>query len=563
MSTDQETQSNSFLQGISSKVRDVQVFSEDGRFGVRRDIEMADENDDPYASPVAKSVREARTALDQSSHDTRFDLYDEMVDLDPELSGAVHAIAQSASSFSTVPPTDEPSDRGETALEECRQLVDEIDAELLAIDVLKNLLKYGNDINKKVYREGTGIRKLQSLPVNAVTIVDDRSDIRDEEARTKVGDVLDSLMNQESDEEELETDEFDEVFSREVYVINESDEGDPRTIDSHNVVHFAIDDRSNWFEDQLGRDTYGVWGRSRLEPLTFTIQTKYNTLTNKVAMDDKLIAREIYYIDTTALFGDIPDFDERKKQAEAYASEIKSMIEGLGADERPMLPEHVNVEIIGPEGKAIDQQPFIEQLNNAIAAALTFPMAGLGRGTTSVKAGEEISSLWAENNIRNLRRTVVTGFREIFRDHLKLIHNGEGDTDDWVVNRSEADNISEMRLDPDIEIPTLEYEPFKEEDMTEKARQIKLLYQTQTASATERREHFGTLPTDEESMETLKNEFPKIATEFEEKTGSVHTEPTADNLGGGQEESESPDGQQEETPPDEEGEQEEDDNNGE
>lgn len=498
-----ETQPNTYLQGIKSRIGSVELFSDGDRVGVTREIQHAAPDD--LGSPIAESVRNAQKDLHRQEHTTDFELYDAMIDLDPELSGAVNAIAQSASNFKVVSPSDDPSERGVTAVEECRALNDDLDGDLMAIDVLRNLVKDGNDINKKVYSEGTGIEKVQSLPVKSMTIVDDRTDLQttSESTEDQFEDIFESLTQQDEGEEELDTQELNEVFSRDAYVLNEDSDGNHKIIEPHNILHFAIDHRSNWHTDRVGRETYGVWGKSRLEPLEFTIQTKYNTLSNKVAMDDKLIAREIYYINTTELFGGIADFEERKKKAKQYAKEIKGMIEELGPDERPILPEHVNVEVIGPEGKAIDQQPFLEQLNNAIAAALTFPMAGLGRGTTSVKAGEEISSLWAENNIRNLRRSVIRGFEELFADHLKLRHP------EWVENSEEASHLGEMELDPEIEVPTLEYEPFKEEDMTEKARQIKLLTETKTMTAGERREHFG-LSTDDESLETLGEEYGSL-----------------------------------------------------
>lgn len=501
MSAEPETQPNTMLQGIKSKVGNVSIFQEGGKVGVEREIHnAATTDDDKTGSPVAASIGNTRSQLQGKSHDTDFDLYDAMMDIDPELSGAVNAIAQSASSYEVVSPSDEPTEKGQKALEECQALDERLKGPKIAVDILRNLVKYGNDINKKVYDDEMGVKKVQSLPINAMTIVDDAEDLKDSTSDDPSG-IFESLTQANSEEEEISGQEIDEVFSREAYVLNEdNNDADPNVIKPHNVLHFSIDARSNWHTDRVGRETYGIWGKSRLESLKFTIQTKYNTLTNKVAMDDKLLAREIYYMDTTELFGDINDFDERKKQAKKYAHEIKGMIEELGADERPILPDQVEVEVIGPDGKAIDQQPFLEQLNNSIAAALTFPMAGLGRGTTSVKAGEEISSLWAENNIKNLRGVVIQGFEEIFRDHIKLTHP------EWVENSDSAENLGQMKLDPDVEIPTLEYEPFKEADMTEKARQLKLLYETETAGRAERREHFG-FSTDDEAMAEVEDEF--------------------------------------------------------
>lgn len=469
-------------------------------------VEQTLQPDEEVSTPISNTVNDTREKIQEDKHDTIFDLYDSLVNLDGELSGAVNAISQSASYSRVTLPEDEPSDIEEEILRECQNLAKRLRGKQMSIDILRNLIKYGNDMNKKVYNEDDGIVAVQSLPIKSMTIADDRTNLHSKEEGSD-GD-FDNVLFQahpslDSDREELVETGIEEAFERDVYVLNEELPDDRSLIEPHNVLHFSIDARSNWFEDRVGRETYGIWGQSRLEALKFTIQTKYNTLLNKVAMDDNLLAREVYYIDTKELFGDIKDRKERRKKAESYAEDLSQMLEDLDADERPMLPDHVDVEVIGPEGKAIDQKPFIEQLNNGIAAALTFPMAGLGRGTTSVKAGEEISSLWAENNIQNLRESVVMGFEEIFRDHIKILYP------DQVVNHSEASQVGEMRLDPDITIPTLEYEPFKEEDRTQKADQIETLRKVGVMSIPEAREEWG-LPTDEESVERAREDYLRL-----------------------------------------------------
>lgn len=495
--------SDSLIGGMLKRVPGTtRIFQENDKVGVETGLTLAD--DDLMPSPIASSVRDARESLDEDEHDTVFDLYDALVDLDAELSGAVNAIAQSATFNRIVLPKDEPSQVEQEILEEVKRLNNRIRGREIAIDVLRNLIKYGNDVNKKVYNADDGIIAIQSLPINSITIVDDREDLNTTGLPSGDLDDFEFLFQVhpelEDGDEELGGEFLREAFQRDAYVLNEQSEKEARVIEPWNVLHYSIDSRSNWFEDYTGRQTYGVWGQSRLEALKFTIQTKYNTLINKVAMDDSLVAREIYYIDTAELFGDIQEREERIKKAETYADQLKDMIEDLGPDERPMLPEHVSVEVIGPEGKAIDQQPFIEQLNNAVAAALTFPMAGLGRGTTAVKAGEEISSLWAENNIKNLRGAVIRGFEEIFEDHIKLLHP------ELVVNHAEAEHLGEMELDPEITLPTLEYEPFRQENRSEVATQIETLVDIGVLSRREAREMWGA-PTDDESMEELAREW--------------------------------------------------------
>ena len=497
---------SSIAQGLRRISGGTEVVTDEDTGEVRIESQMQ-ADDSVLGTPISNTIKEAREDIQQQHHDTVFDLYDGLVELDGELSGAVNAIGQSATYKKITLPTDEPSSTEQEILEDCRALMDRIRGRETAIDVLRNLIKYGNDMNKKVYNDDQGIVALQSLPINSMTIVDDRQDLvtpddLDDDDEESISDII-FQAHPESGEggEELGESNIDEVFERDAYVLNEAKEdANLSIIEPWNVLHFSIDARSNWFEDRVGRETYGIWGQSRIEALKFNIQTKYNTLTNKVAMDDKLLAREIYYIDTEVLFGDIQDREKRIKKAEEYANDLAEMIEELGPDERPMLPEHVEVEVVGPEGKAVDQKPFIEQLNNGIAAALTFPMAGLGRGTTSVKAGEEISSLWAENNIKNLRNAVVRGFRELFRDQVRLTYPG------LVENYGETENISQWKIDEDVSIPTFEYEPFREEDRSQIADQIETLVNIGVMTRAEAREEWG-LPTDDESMNELEEQF--------------------------------------------------------
>ena len=488
-----------WLGGVNAEIRNVEVVQEEDTAGVVVDVEQSDRTE--FASPVAESVKSARKNLQDKENTTVFDLYDEMLDLDPELSGAVRAISHSASNYDIVLPTDDPTDDDLKALKHTKELERRLELPLTLTDILKKLVAHGNDINKKVYNEDEGIIKLQNLPTNAITIVESEGDIitGEDEHDTSVGNMVRRLMQRREDKADVSSGAINEVFSRGLYVLNEAT-GDVthRTIKPENIIHFSVDERSNWFTDVMDRETYGVWGQSRLEPLTFTIQTKYNTLTNKVAMDDSLLAREIYYIDTESLFGDIQNRKDRKKAAEKYAKQLKRKIEQLGPDERPMLPEEVNVEVIGPEGKAIDQTPFLEQLNHSIAAALTFPMAGLGRGTTSVKAGEEISSLWAENNIKNLRTALTFRLEELFKENLLLLEP------DW--RKEDVGGLDSWELKDDITVPTIEFEPFREEDLTEIVSQIKGMVSVKAITLKERREMFG-LPTDEESIENVIDEY--------------------------------------------------------
>ena len=92
-----------------------------------------------------------------------------MVSYDPELNGAVRTIALTANKYIIV--------GGKNA--KIRNAIDDlihekIDFDDFLINAMRNLMVYGNDINKYVGKTGLGLSEIQSLPVSQITITDER-----------------------------------------------------------------------------------------------------------------------------------------------------------------------------------------------------------------------------------------------------------------------------------------------------------------------------------------------------------------------------------------------------
>ena len=90
-------------------------------------------------------VRDTERLRKDSNHDNEFDLFDSMLKLDPELNGAVRAVALTANNYSIN------YSRGKNARirNAIRELVeDNIDFDDIMINAMRNLMVYGNDINK-------------------------------------------------------------------------------------------------------------------------------------------------------------------------------------------------------------------------------------------------------------------------------------------------------------------------------------------------------------------------------------------------------------------------------
>jgi hypothetical protein len=369
---------------------------------------------------------------------------------------------------------EEPGKRDKTALDDCRKLARELNLELIMPSIFKNMIALGNDMNKIIYEEGVGVQDLQSLPAQDVTIVDKEND-----------DVLDVVQ------------------SGNYYVLNEGTD-DEVVRESWKILHFAIERRGNWFEDRMGRDTYGVWGAPRLEPIKFALQAKHNTLTNKVAMDDSLIAREVYKIDVETLFGHIKNDDDREDKAEEYARQLKERLEGLKPDEKPILPEEVTMEVKGPEGQAREHADFLNMMNDSIMHALTFHVGGVGRDAGGPFIGNRPAKDESLNNVHHLRQIMSHKLRELFRIHLVLKHPEWRDTDASPQGPSgEEPNITEWKLEDDIIVPKIEWNPLETGDQERRVSIATKAYQSNLVTRNEAREIIGMDPLAEEDVEKL------------------------------------------------------------
>ena len=111
---------------------------------------------------------------------------------------------------------------------------------------MRDLMVYGNSINKLVGRAGEGITRVQSLPIKQITITDDREPL-------EVG------------YSGVYATEDNPIMEAKYYRFREQ-KIDMQTFPADEILHFRLDARSNWYQDYLGRWTYGVWGASRLLP---------------------------------------------------------------------------------------------------------------------------------------------------------------------------------------------------------------------------------------------------------------------------------------------------------
>lgn len=322
----------------------------------------------------------------------KFDLYDNMVKLDPELNGAVRSVALTANNYEI----DYKKAKNSAIRNAIMDMVDRVDFDDFLINALRNLQVYGNDINKLVGRTGIGITNIQSLPIRQITIVDNRG--------------ANGLP--------FTADENSPIMTNDFYILREQGI-DTMVFPRSEIVHFRTDFRSNWYEDTKLRQTYGVWGQSRFSSLEQVVRVKYNTMNNRIALED-VLTKQFITIDKSAI-EHIQDPDEQQERLGIIMDEVIKLFEGLRGDQMPILPSYVTLHHVDLKNTIPDNSGFLDMVGANVAAVLHVPRVAAGQEKGSTFAATYNANMWANTAISRLQSIVKQGIMELFSKQLELM----------------------------------------------------------------------------------------------------------------------------------------------
>lgn len=452
---------------------------DDGEIIVSRTAAFAELADEPRHKTIDAEMIEG---------DIKF--FDQLRDFDPELAGTLLAQSMATTSgMDAVHPAsldfrgEQPTELEKTITEDSRKLLRDLNLKKDGPAIVRDLVTHGNDVSHISYDEGEGITALQTLPLRALTILD-----------------FDTFRNAGHSQHTHFSHDFSEdmrrvITSNDVYVINEANSEAQEAYPEHDILHIALDRHRNWYTDRKGRETFEVWGSRRLDPVKYTVQVKQNTLANKVAMDDKLLAREFYLVNVEELFGHIEDDKRRHQKAKDYAAELRKIVENLKPDQKPILPQEVEIKIEGPDGEtARNLSNFIQTMNDSIQHALTYHVASFGRDAGGTDRGNKPAKDMSDNSVRQLRDLLKTSFQRLFEYHAVLRHPEAREEVDAGVN-----DIRRYRLREDVTLPVLTFDPVDPQEQSEKVRDAISLYEKGIGDLNEARAIVGLDPiTDEE-----------------------------------------------------------------
>ena len=338
-------------------------------------------------------VRDTERLRKDSNHDNEFDLYDNMLKLDPELNGAVRAVSLTGNNYEIN------YSRGRNARirDTLRTLVEDgIEFDEIMINAMRNLMVYGNDINKIVGKQGVGVTQIQSLPVKQVTIVDTRGGLGSY----------------------FVADEDNPIINADKYMVREGSQYEV-AIPSSEILHIKIDARSNWFTDNKLRKTYGIWGASRFTSLKQPIRMKYNSMNNRISLEDSM-TKQFITIDRSAI-EHIQDPVEQNERLKHIMDEVIKLFEGLRGDQIPVLPHYVELHHVDVGNSVPNNTDFLDTINSDIAAVLQVPRVAAGQERGSTFAATYNANMWAVQAISRMHRILSEAATKIFMTHLDLL----------------------------------------------------------------------------------------------------------------------------------------------
>ena len=378
----------------------------------------------PFAlmAGISDVVKETNTLRDDTNFDNDFELFDEMLKLDPELNGAVRAVSLTANNY-TINYRKARNARIRNAIQE---LVERLDFDDILICAMRNLMVYGNDINKLVGTGKEGITDVQNLPIRQITINDERG----------INDTVD---------------ENDPIIKAENYYLREG-ETTFQEFKADEILHFRMDYRSNWFTDNESRITYGVWGASRFTSLKQAIRAKYNSINNRISLEDAM-TKQFITIDMKAV-EHIQNPDEQRERLLFIMNQVIETMEALRGDQVPIFPDYVNIKHIDQRTALPDSSGFLDNINADIAAVLQVPRTAAGQEKGSTFAASYTANLWASNAIRRIQSILKQSTLSLFSKHLDL-----------------------LKIDHRIsDLPDLQFEPIDEETRLNKMQRANIGY---------------------------------------------------------------------------------------
>lgn len=387
---------------------------------------------EPIQPLIQSPVQKQSGLLDAigPSLDNEFDQADQLLLLDDRIRGNLDLFAKMTArayrgiDISQKSDTEQPrklTDDEVEMLATANALDDRLNFRELFESYCKSLIKYGDviehietgpefldeEFEEEAEAEGA-ITGLTPLPMNQITIIDEAGRIDDPEP--------------------------DRVITKaEIYVIDEENadttEEDPIQYAKEEIIHVSLDNRTNWKEDLVGRNTFGIWSDAPLKSVIYLIEWKHNLIRNDMIWRNKMLPREHHKLNMSAFAPENypgATFSDRLSAAKTAATTEMNLysasIRGQQPDQGYVTSTDVEVAIVEPKTTNY-QSPneIIDQLDKKISGLTGTPEA-LSGGDTKGFSSIEFSGTFVSMRAEEMAAKIGRAIDRLIWKHIKAIH---------------------------------------------------------------------------------------------------------------------------------------------
>lgn len=296
----------------------------------------------------------------------------------------------------------------ENAIDIANKFMRDLDVKQLFYNYTIDLWKYGDAVDL-IKMDGSGVKELIPLPMQAVTAIDKR-------------DQLNKAIN------------FgEEMISKpKWYVLDEQMTApiiDNQVFKKDRVLHLSFNPRRNMIRDNLGRWTFNVWSTSPMNSLIGIISWKQMLMRNDMVYRNRALPREHHQLD-------LSQYDPKnyagthsqkllaaKTDAEKAIREYNSNIRRREADQGYVTGMNTKIGWIQPDASYSDPLPIIDQINNLMNGVTGTPsalMGGESKGFTSLVHSASFLALRAEIYAGVIQR----GIEDLIKKHVGIARPG-------------------------------------------------------------------------------------------------------------------------------------------
>jgi len=200
----------------------------------------------------------------------------------------------------------------------------------------------------------------------------------------------------------------------------------------------------------------------------------------------------------------ITDPDEQRERLVHIMNEVAELLEGLRADQIPILPSYVEMHHVDLKNTIPDNSGFLDMVNGDISAVLQVPRSAAGQERGSTFAATYNASTWSTNAIKRLQQVAAQAVQNLFIRHLELV--------------GVAVSVDQ--------IPLLKFAPLEEESHTDLMKRSTLGYQQGVMTRNEAREIIELPPTKDEGDEFKQDKA--LTPPFEQKPEGEPSGPKVD-----------------------------------